>query len=87
MLSFSQRFQRPVAITRHAAARAEERGVGETVILEVLESGTIKDKDTKRKWIYKDIPDRSDNLICLAVVVEEAVVVKTVMIHWRVIEA
>lgn len=37
-------------------------------------------------WIFKHYVDREDNLICVAAAEEDALVVKTVMTHWREIE-
>ena len=34
-------------------------------------------------WIYKHIAERDDNLLCVAAVVENALIVKTVMHHWE----
>jgi hypothetical protein len=34
-------------------------------------------------WLYKHFADRDDNLLCAAVVLETALVVKTVMHHWE----
>lgn len=87
MCRFSQRFGQSVVFTRHALARMEERGINEALVGDLIETGTIKDKDVQRKWIHKAYPERTDNLICVAVIIENAVVIKTVMIHWRLVEA
>jgi predicted transcriptional regulator len=86
MRRFSQRFGRPIVLTRHAVARMGERGVDDEMIVKLIEQGDIKDKDSRRKWIYMAFPERADNLVCAAVVLEEAVVVKTVMVRWRLAE-
>jgi hypothetical protein len=39
-------------------------------------------KDAVRVWVAKYYPDRIDNLLCTAVVLEAMVVVKTVMHHF-----
>lgn len=59
------------------------REVTEEQLFDIIETGEIKEKDTTRLWIYKNYPEREDNLVCAAVVLEEEVVVKTVMIHWQ----
>jgi len=59
----------------------KERSVDEALLRDLIEKGTVKDKDAVRKWIYGAFPERVDNLVCVAVVLEEAVVVKTVMIN------
>ncbi len=43
-------------------------------------------KDDRRLWVYHELEGRDDNLVCAAVVLEDAVVVKTVMIRWEVVE-
>ncbi|MHB8763319.1 MAG: DUF4258 domain-containing protein [Deferrisomatales bacterium] len=83
---FSHHFDRPILLTRHAVARMRERGVGESLIEDLIERAAVRDKDASRKWIYKAFPDRADNLVCAAVSIEDAVVVKTVMVNWRLVE-
>ncbi len=34
-------------------------------------------------WLFKHIDVRSDNLICAAVIEQDAIIVKTVMINWE----
>jgi hypothetical protein len=36
-------------------------------------------KDDTHFWAYKRLPGRTDNLVCAVLVLEDAVVVKTVM--------
>jgi len=79
---FSQRFGRPVVLTLHARRRMAERSIGEDILLKLIERGTVRHKDERRLWIAGHFPDRQDNLLCIAVVLEEAVVIKTVMHHF-----
>ena len=83
---FSRRFGLPVRITRHAAARMMERRISEDDLLAVLEWGEVRHKDERRFWVYHALAGRDDNLVCAAVVAEDALVVKTVMIRWEVME-
>jgi hypothetical protein len=83
---FSQRFQRPLIITRHAAERMRARNVTQELVLMIVDTGFVRYSDPARLWTWLEVPDRDDNLLCLALVLEEAVVVKTVMHHWEVIE-
>jgi len=39
-------------------------------------------KDETRIWIAKSYADRTDNLLCVAAVLETALVIKTVMYHF-----
>lgn len=79
---FSERFQRPVRITHHATQRMAERNMDVALLLDVIETGTVKHKDATRLWIFKAYAERADNLLCVAVVLETTLVVKTVMHHF-----
>ena len=83
---FSQRFQRPIVVTRHASVRMQSRNVCADLVLKIIDTGYLRYSDPVRLWAWLELPDRQDNLLCLALVLEDAVVVKTVMHHWEVIE-
>ena len=76
---FSTRFNRPVILTRHAKQRMTERQITDSELLNVLDTGDTRFKDATHLWAFKHLTGRSDNLICAVLVLEEAVVVKTVM--------
>ncbi len=76
---FSNRFEREVYITKHARQRMSERGIDFEMLAELLETGTVRYKDSFKAWIGKDFDGREDNMICVAVAIEHVVVVKTVM--------
>jgi hypothetical protein len=78
----SKRFNRPVQVTDHARQRMAERNIGDDLLLDLIETGELKHKDERRVWIAKHYPDRTDNLLCTAAVLEAAVIVKTVMHHF-----
>ncbi len=61
-----------------------ERDIGEALLLDLLETGILKRKDEAHGWVYKAYPDRKDNLLCAAVLLGNAVIVKTVMHHFEV---
>jgi hypothetical protein len=76
----SERFQRVVAVTRHARQRMQERDIDDARLLDLIDSGETRYKDARRLWIYKSYPDRDDNSLCVAAVLsDELFVVKTVM--------
>ena len=85
MTLFSQRFNRRIRVTRHAASRMTERHIDTGTLVEVVETGQVRYSDVVRLWVAKDIEGRVDNMICVAAVLEDAIVVKTVMHHfdWR----
>ena len=75
----STRFNRPVILTRHAAQRMAERSITDAELLAVIDTGGTRFKDETHLWAYKHLAGRADNLICAVLVLETAVVVKTVM--------
>ena len=60
-----------------------ERDISEAIIIDLVETGATQYKDKKRLWIYKAYTDRNDNLLCIAVVIESVLVIKTVMHHFE----
>ncbi len=80
----SKRFGRPVVVTRHAAQRMAERSVSEALLLQVIDEGSTRYSDSTHLWAWLDVPGRGDNLVCAVLVLEAAVVVKTVMNHWEI---
>jgi hypothetical protein len=58
----------------------EERGIDETRLLDLIETGKTRYKDSVRLWIYKEYADRDDNLLCVAAsLLGDTLLVKTVM--------
>lgn len=82
---FSARFRLPVVISSHAKIRMAERDVSEAMLLEVIDFGEARYKDVTHLWAYKEFPERHDNLLCAVLVLEDHVVVKTVMHHFEVL--
>ncbi len=82
----SKRFGLPVRITRHARERMRERSISKEELLELLECGEVRKKDAQRMWVYHEFTGRDDNLVCAAVVKEQVLVIKTVMIRWELVE-
>ncbi|RCV89395.1 DUF4258 domain-containing protein [Billgrantia montanilacus] len=48
----------------------------------MLDIGDTRYKDSMRLWIAMSVADRQDNMICAAVVLEDRLVVKTIMHHF-----
>ena len=82
---FSTRFNRPVVVSSHAKIRMTERDISEAMLLEVIDSGEARYKDATHLWAFKEFPERHDNLLCAVLVLEDRVVVKTVMHHFTVL--
>ncbi|CAK0743359.1 conserved hypothetical protein [Gammaproteobacteria bacterium] len=76
----SQRFKRPIHITYHAKKRMVERCIDEELLLDIIEAGRIKYKDERHLWIFKWYSGRTDNQLCVAVLLgDDTLIVKTVM--------
>ena len=82
---FSIRFLRPIVITGHARLRMVERKVSDEMLLEVIDLGETRYRDETHLWAFKEFPERNDNLVCAVVVLENAVIVKTVMHHFSIL--
>lgn len=54
-------------------------------LLEVIDEGDTRYADETHLWAFKAFPARHDNLVCAVLVLESAVVVKTVMHHFEVL--
>ncbi len=80
---FSERFGKNVWVTNHARESMLRRNVDMATLLQVIENGAIKRRDTMNLWVFMHIQERDDNLVCAAVVEQTAVVIKTVMINWE----
>ncbi len=82
---FSVRFARPILIARHERERMIERTISDEMLLEVIDSGETRYRDATHLWAFKEFPARHDNLLCAVVVLEDVVIVKTVMHHFSVL--
>lgn len=60
-----------------------QRNITDPMLHSLLETGETRFKDEARFWVAKALPGREDNLICAAVTLEDALVVKTVMHHFE----
>ncbi|CBL44704.1 Hypothetical protein HDN1F_11210 [gamma proteobacterium HdN1] len=80
---YSQRFSRPVVLTRHAQLRMAERNISEAEVLAVIDTGDTRYKDDTHLWAFKSFSERNDNLLCAVLVLETMVVVKTIMHHFE----
>jgi hypothetical protein len=78
-LMFSIRFNLPVVLTLHAQKRLRDRSVSLEELMLVIDTGETRFKDPIHLWAFKNLPGRTDNLVCAVLVLEDAVVVKTVM--------
>jgi hypothetical protein len=79
----SERFSKRVHMTHHAIRRMTQRGLDQETIATLIETGSVKQKDTEHWWIFKELPGRDDNLVCAAVISRQAIIIKTIMTHWE----
>jgi hypothetical protein len=79
----SSRFKKAIYVTEYAKKRMLERSVSDELLFDLIETGVMKQKDTKHGWIAKAYENRDDNLICAAIVIDQSVIVKTVMYHFQ----
>lgn len=66
-------------LTQHAKVRMGQRSISMDELLVVIDTGDTRFKDDTHLWAFKNLPGRTDNLVCAVLVLEDAVVVKTVM--------
>jgi hypothetical protein len=76
---WSERFQRRVWLTDHALTRAAERKIPIETLLNVIETGTLRESGQGHCWIWKAVEGRDDNLLCVAALLADVLIVKTVM--------
>ena len=79
---YSSRFKMELHLTNHAKQRMVQRDIHQLVLLDLIELGDIRYKDQSKGWIAKDFHSRTDNLICVAIAIEDKLVIKTVMHHF-----
>lgn len=53
------------------------------LLSDLIETGLLNYKDDKHAWIAKHFQHRTDNLICAAIVIDQTVIVKSVMYHFN----
>lgn len=59
-----------------------ERMITEAMLMEVIDQGETRYRDSTHLWAFKVFPERNDNLLCAVLVLEDVVIVKTVMHHF-----
>ncbi len=78
---FNERYGKNVWLTNHAIETMAKRKVTLPEIKELVESGEYRGKEYAHGWIYYEFSDRDDNLICVAIVNQKAIIIKTVMVR------
>lgn len=81
---FFRKKRRKLVLTDHAQMRIKTRELSVKQVIDVIETGIVKPKvDENRFWIYKNLPARSDNSICLSIVIEEPnLILVTALVNW-----
>ena len=65
---YSARFNLQVVLTEHATQRMAERQISLEQVLEIIDSGTVKEAGGLHYWLCRHLPDRTDNLLCVEAV-------------------
>jgi hypothetical protein len=79
----SARFGKSVWLTDHPIESMAKRNVTLVEVKRLIEEGEYRTKEASHGWIFHHFESRDDNLICAAVVTEQAIIVKTVMVNWQ----
>ena len=74
-----------IVFTDHARLQMSLRDLTEEDVLNVIETGEVRAKDSERKfWVYKELKGRGDNLISVSISIENPkLIVITTMVNWR----
>jgi len=80
---YSPRFTKNVWLTNHAIEAMAKREVTLPEVKQLIEEGNTQYKDEKQGWVYFEFIHRNDNLVCAAIVNDQAVIIKTIMINWQ----
>ena len=74
-----------LVFTEHARIQMDLRGLSDSTVKSVIETGIVRPKDKKKKfWVFKKLKDRPDNLISISISVESPnIIVITAMVNWR----
>ena len=80
---YSKRFDKTIWVTNHAIESMMKRSLTLDEVKAVIEFGTYETQSAPHGWIFHNLPERDDNLVCVAVVDKEAIIIKTVMINWK----
>ena len=80
-----QRSSYEVVFTEHAKLQMSLRGLSDSDILDVIETGEVRTKSVENKfWVYKKLKGRKDNLISVSISIEDPhLIVITAMVNWR----
>lgn len=82
-MPYSKRFGNlQIVLTTHAEQRARERNISPELIQDIVDTGIQKEAGPGHLWFYKHQPNREDNLLCVAAVIDNVLVIKTVMHNW-----
>ena len=80
---YSSKYKKNVWLTNHAIEAMAKRKITLPEVKTLIESGSFKSVEGSDGWIFYNFPEREDNLICAAVVNDQAIIIKTVMIRWQ----
>ncbi len=79
----SARFNKIVWLTNHAIESMSKRRVTLDEVKQLIELGEYTEQENGHGWMYYTFPKRQDNLVCAAMIKEKAIIIKTIMIQWK----
>ena len=79
----SPRFGKKVWLTNHAIESMAKRNVTLDEVKTLIEEGAYQTQAQSHGWIFRHFASRADNLVCAAVVNDQTIIVKTVMVNWK----
>jgi len=80
---FSEKLGKNVWLTNHAIEAMAKREIILPEVRTLIELGELRRMGDSHGWIYYNFPDRVDNPVCAAIVDEDAIIIKTIMIRWQ----
>lgn len=78
----STRFAKKVWLTNHAVVAMKKRNVTLIEVKDLIENGEYLGKESPHGWIFYQFASRSDNNVCAAIVIGQAIIIKTIMVNW-----
>ncbi len=80
---YSPRFAKNVWLANHAIESMAKREITLPEVKQLIEEGSVQYKDNQHGWVYFEFISRNDNLVCAAIINEQAVIIKTMMVNWQ----
>ena len=60
-----------------------QHNVSDELLMRSIDTGGIRYSDVSHLWAWLNVPGRDDNLLCAVLILEDALIVKTLMHRWE----